>query len=53
MMLETMMPMEFRHTVSSTSPSTHAAQPMNTAAEYRFVTGGRPSRTIRKMRPPE
>jgi hypothetical protein len=43
------LPIPIRYTHSRTSPNTTAAQPMNTADEYRFVTGGRPEICIRMM----
>ena len=36
------LPIPIRDIVSRTSPPKTTAQPMKTAEEYRFVTGGRP-----------
>jgi hypothetical protein len=44
---ETTAPMPFLWNFSRTSPSTTAPQPMKMAEEYRLVTGGRPSSTMR------
>ena len=47
----TMLPIPSRQIASTAKPNNTAAQPIKTAAEYKFVTGGRPSRYMRKTSP--